>query len=48
VVATHDARVASRMRQIVHMRDGAIGTAPEPPMGGTNAAGSAVQRRPTP
>jgi len=52
VVATHDARVASRMHQIVHMHDGAIGAAPEPPteplMGGTNAAGSALVRRPTP
>ena len=31
VVATHDARVAGRMRQIIHMRDGTLGTAPGHP-----------------
>jgi hypothetical protein len=36
------------VHQIVHMRDGAIGTAPEPPMAGTNAAGSALLWRSTP
>jgi ABC-type lipoprotein export system ATPase subunit len=28
LVATHDPRVAGRMRRIIHMRDGAIGTDP--------------------
>jgi ABC-type lipoprotein export system ATPase subunit len=32
LVATHDPRVAGRMRRIIHMRDGALGTEPIPAM----------------